>query len=225
MLSAHNIELIPLVLDNTTHEIVSKAGCKERPKGMTLPCMYIEEGNEGQGQWVHESLSIITYLEEVFGEKGQSILGATPTQRLKTTDIVSLFPDILLNYLAEIIHSVPGTTVWSHIEASEMSPGAAAHAGRRKKFYMARLEDWVRRDVVERGTVSLSGKGRNVTLADVVVMAQVCYCLDGQGVDWLEGCDVLKEWWQRAIKEDWWVSGEQLKACEGEDGWTAVLGE
>lgn len=231
-LAAHNIRLVPMTLSPTTHKIAAKEGYPALPDGMTIPCMHIASSGtpdkeRGEGQWVHESLSIIMHLEEVLKNDGAgtSILGSTPSQRAKTWDVVSTFSDVLGNYVTEIVHTEPSAKMWSGIQEGEVSAGAAAHAGRRKAFYMQRLEGWVKGDVAGRGTTSLSGEGRDATLADLVVMAQVCYALDGYGVDWLQGCEVLKEWWGRAVQAGWWVDGERLKACEGEEGWEAVLGK
>lgn len=229
-LAAANIDLVPVLLDPESHQIRAKEGYAAKPDGMTVPCMYIAGGSgagEGGGQWVRESVSIIAYLEEVFGEDGRrkSFYGTTAMQRLKTHDIMCTFSaDIIPNYITELTHTVPGSKSWTHIQDGEISSGAGAHARRRKEFYLRRLEDWVRRDIVERGTRSLSGEGREVTLADVVVMAQVCYARDGYGADWLEGCGVLRNWSEEAVKGEWWVDGEKLKECE-ERGWNVVLKE
>ena len=196
---------------------------------MTVPCMHITssdttEKDQGQGQWVHESLSIIMYLEEVLRKNDgaeTSIAGSTLSQKAKTWDIVSTFHDIMGNYITEFVHSEPSAKSWSGIQEGEQSAGAAAHAGRRKAFYMQRLEKWVESDVVGRGTRSLSGEGREETLADI--MAQVCYASDMYGVDWLAGYDALRKWWANAVQGAWWVNGKQLKTCEGEEGWKAVL--
>ncbi|PVI05452.1 hypothetical protein DM02DRAFT_686438 [Periconia macrospinosa] len=244
-LLSQNIHLVPVVLDpiKNTLGVKEGKGYPALPEGMTVPCMYIapstssssekeEEGGareEDKGQWVRESISIISYLEEIFCNNGSdegraSIYGTTTSQRLKTHDIVSTFSaDIVPNYITELTHTVSATKLWSHMKDEEMSAGAGAHARRRKQFYLGRLEDWVRRDVVECGMRSLSGEGREVTLADVLVMAQVCY-VQKYGWDVLEGCVVLKKWWAEAMKGEWWVGEEGLKGCE-ERGWKVVLGE
>ncbi|KAF2251343.1 hypothetical protein BU26DRAFT_281335 [Trematosphaeria pertusa] len=222
-LTAHNIHLIPIILSPTTASLVAKPGYEARPADTSLPCMRVEKDDD-ETLWVHESLSIVGWLEEVFD--GADIYGSTISQRAKTRDILSLLNDALAWSMAEMIHSDPRTLAWSGLaSASEQSPSAAAHAAKKFHFYLQRLENWVEGDVVGKGTSSLSGEGAGVTLADVVLMSQVCYIEEMYGMDWVAEHGVLRVWVERAKGEAWWVGREALERCEKEEDWEGVLGK
>jgi glutathione S-transferase len=221
-LAAHNIHLIPVTMKKD-EGIVSQPGYEERPPRNTLPLMRIEHTN-GPVQWVHESTSIISYLDEVFsGTIMPDIVGSTMAQRAKTRDIISKFNDAVVWGFSALIHTNPEMHHVSGLALEEMSATTAADAAKRSKSYLATVEDWIKEDVVDKGAKSLSGEGQVVTLADVFVMAHVSYLEDSHGQDYIEGLEVFKTWYKRAMEQEWFVGYEALKKCE-EGKWEAVLG-
>jgi glutathione S-transferase len=223
-LHAHNIHLIPVVLNPSASKLQSREGYEERPEGMSLPCMRIEHREGGERvEYVRESLAIVGFLEEVFrGEGCGNIMGNTPSQRAHTTDIISLLSDATIWSSTALIHSDPNTLSWSGLSASNMSASAAADAQKRFHRLLSKLEEWVEKDIVKGGSQSLSGEGGGVTLADIVLMSSVSYAEDHYGKDWVEEHGVLRIWCERAKGCEWYVRAERLRECE-ERGWDAVL--
>lgn len=232
-LTAHNIHLIPVILDTATPKLDAKEGYEKKPEGMSLPCMRVEHVGEERIEYVHESLAIVGFLEEVFGGTGGedaqaqgcgNIMGSTPSQRARTNDILSLLAEATVYANIALIHSDPTTLFWSGLTSSAMSASTAADASRRFHNMLSKLEGWVEKDVIKGQMSSLSGEGSAVTLADVVLMSSVTYAEDHNGVGWVEGHEGLTSWCERVKGCAWWVGAEGLRGCE-ESGWGAVLAE
>ena len=216
-LQAHNIYLIPVQLTTSPPALRSMPGHEPRPADSLLPIMRIEHDNE-RVTWVRESLSILEYFEELFpgstSNKWKDLRGETAEQRAQTRDILSLLNDAMHWSLIKLIHSDPNTTFFSGLSMEEMSPSAAAHAGRKLDFYLGRLEEWIE---------GSGGVGKEATLAGVVLLAQVEYHEMMYGADWIEGYDELREWVERMKKEEWYVRSEVLKSVEEDGMWEKVL--
>lgn len=226
-LTAQNIHLIPVLLDTAAWKLEAKEGYESRPEGMSLPCMRIEHVKGGGVEYVHETESIVRYLEEVFRGKDAEngcgdIMGSTASQRARTHDIVSVVSEASVWSSVALMHSDTRTLSWSGLDASSMSASAAADARKRSHRLLSKVETWVEADVVEKKTESLSGEGGAVTLADVVLMSNIAYMEDSYGKDFVEEHGVLRLWYDRAREYGWVVGLDRLKECE-ESGWSAVL--
>ena len=221
-LAAHNIHLIPVAIDMAAKTLKANDKYEQKPEGMSLPCMRIENGEEGGTEYVHESLAIIAFLEEVLPRGSQDIMGSTPLQRARTHDILSVLSEAILWTSDALMHSDPNTLFWSGLTESTMSASTAKDAKKRFDRLLSKLEGWVEDGVIRGGMQNLSGQGASVTLVDIVLMTSVCYAEDFYGADWIEDHGVLRIWCERAKGAEWWVSAEALKECEV-SGWEAVL--
>lgn len=234
-LRAHNIDLIPVSLDAASVTFTTKAGDEAPPAGASMPCMRIQylEGESSDPEtmgYIHESNAMIAYLEEIFnggnGNKwaNRNIMGSTRSQRARTHDITSLLGDAMIYANVMLMHSDTRTLSWSGLAAEDMSAATAAHAQEKFDKLFSKLEGWINRDIVEKGMPSLSGKENEVTLADIVLMANVTYALDAFGTNYFdkEKHKVLAQWANRVSDAAWCVGSEALGKAE-EAGWEAVL--
>ncbi|KAF2679184.1 hypothetical protein K458DRAFT_280836, partial [Lentithecium fluviatile CBS 122367] len=147
-LNSRNIHLIPVTL-NSSGNLVTKEGFEERPAGMSLPCMCIEHA-DGTTTWVHESLAIVAWLEEVFpGEGCEDIMGSTIEQRARTRDILSVLGDAIVWGNCALIHSDPSTSSWSGLTPSAQSATTAIDANKRFHNLLSKIEAWCEKDVVQ----------------------------------------------------------------------------
>lgn len=234
-LRAHNIDLIPVSLDAASVAFTTKAGDEAPPPGASMPCMRVRsvegEGSDSEKiQYIHESNAIIAYLEEVFNEgngdnsEDGNILGSTRSQRARTHDITGLLGDAIIYANVVLMHSDIRILSWSGLAAKDMSAVTAAHAQNKFERLFFKLEGWIEGDIMEKEAPSLSGEGSQVTLADIMLMANVTYALDAFGTNYFdnEKHKVLARWVDRVSRAAWCIGSEALGKAE-EAGWGAVL--
>jgi glutathione S-transferase len=227
ILSTYNVHLVPVTISDTG--LISLPGYEVRPEGTSLPLMRIEtngeDGEDNSDFWIRESAAIMDYLEELFNiEQGyKSVLGDTVLQRARCRDVLSLLGDAMVWSGVHLIHSNVSTTSWSGLKEEDMSASAAAHADKKFRALMGKLEGCVEGDIVMKGSKSLAG-GDNVTMADIAFMANVQYFGEMYGMDWISGFEVLKCWYERVQNEDCVVKNETLAEAETTGRWEAVLG-
>lgn len=216
-LTASNIHLIPVTLVSSPPSLASLAGHEARPPNTSLPVLRIVCA-DGREVWIRESLSILTYFEELFGapDGWPDLRGTSLDERAQTGDVVSLLDEAMHWSLVALIHSDAKTLSWTGLGEGGMSRAAAAHAHGKLRFCLDRLEGWIRDDerIVERKTV-----------AGVVLLAQVEYHEMVYGGDWVEGCVVLRAWVEKMKRERWFVGSEVLGRVEEGEGWEVVLGD
>lgn len=222
-LREHNIHLIPVTLELPIG-LIAMPGYETRPADSSLPTLRIQY-TDGREYWIKETMAILEYFEEVFpaSEKYPSLLGSTIEQRARTRDIQSLLSETSHWNLISLMHSNNSIKFWAGVADDEKSPAAAANAQTRFHALLSRLETWVSADILEKQTKSLSGEGGDVTLADIMLMAQIEYGEMMFGMDFVEEHGVLRIWYEKAKKEQWYVSTETLKSVEKGEGWESVL--
>lgn len=222
-LQQHNIELIPVTLE-PLNGLVAMSGYETRPVDCSLPVVRIQHV-DGSEFWVKESMAILDYFEEVFStnEGYPNLLGSNIEQRARTRDIISLLSETSHWSLVFLIHSNSSTLSWSGLTAEQMSPSTAAHAQKKFHVLLSKLETWVDLDVRRNQMKSLSGEGGDMTLADIVLMAQIEYAEMMFGIDFVEEHGVLRLWCERMKTECWYVSNEELKNVESGRNWEIVL--
>jgi glutathione S-transferase len=221
-LQQHNIHLVPVSLFNNA--LVSLEGYEPRPADTSLPVMRIQQ-LDGTETWIRESSTILEYFEEIFAGDGfLDMRGLSMQQRAKTRDVLSLLADAAAWSSVALMHSNPSTTFWSGLRPDQMSPVTASHAERKCEELLSKLERWVVEDVIDGRRKSLSGEGGDVTLADMVVMAQVEYMREMYGMDWVAEHGVLRVWCDRAKEEEWVIGREALLEVERTGNWYGVLG-
>jgi len=216
ILKDHNINLVPVALTTEPPALEAMQGYEARPSDSSLPILRITH-TDGKEVWIRESLSILSYFEDLFPSTAgwPDLRGETPEGRAQTRDILSLLNDAMHWSLVCLINFDAKTTFWSGMKEEDMSSGVAEHAKGKWQFCLGRLEKWLQDDVgkvVERNSI-----------AGVVLLAQVEYHEMMYG-DWIEGHAVLREWVERMKGEAWYVESTGLKGVEEGIGWRAVLG-
>lgn len=217
-LSAHNITLVPVVQDKSqtgASSLITKSGYEARPPNTSLPCLRVEKPDTSP-VYIHESVAILEYFEELFGkEEGYTDLrGKTPEQRAKTRDVLSLLNDAVFWGGLQLMHSHEYTLTWSGMKREQQSASSATDAKMRKDYYLSRLEGWVQEDIINKEDLSLSGQGTGGSLADFVLMAMIDYNDEIYGRDFVEEHGVLRVWWERARGAGWYVDKKGLKRLE-----------
>ncbi|KAF2622816.1 hypothetical protein BU25DRAFT_201174 [Macroventuria anomochaeta] len=217
-LSSHNIHLIPVSLTTSPPALGSRPGHEARPADSSLPIMRIEHA-DGRTVWIRESVSILEYFEELFpvSDGWEDLRGETAEPRARTRDVLSLLNDAMHWGFISLIHSDPRTTFWSGLSEWEMSPSTAAHAHKKQRFYLERLDRWLEVDGGQEMEVA--------TLAGLVLLANVEYPEMMYGTDWVGGHDVLRAWVEAMKGEEWYVGNEELKGVERGEGWETLLGD
>lgn len=223
VLQQNNIHLVPVILEN--YQLVSMSDFEARPADTSLPVCRIERAN-AKTVWIHESIAILEYLEEKFpsSEGYPNLIGSSIEQRARTRDILSLTNDAFVWSGVELIHTNPATTMWSGLTVDGMSSTAASQAGAKVCMLFERLEKWVRESVTDKRCKSLAGEGASVTLADVMLMAQVEYFNMSDGPVLVADYSVLKLWHDKAKLEAWYVGNDVLRTVETAGSWEIVLG-
>ncbi|KAF2003989.1 hypothetical protein P154DRAFT_519583 [Amniculicola lignicola CBS 123094] len=218
-LSTHQITLVPVTWGPGGTLVSLDQSLPTPPTGISVPHMVIQKPGAPDFH-VSESGAIMEYLEELFGNETEGELaelkGHTPEQRARTGDVISLVNDFIQCIGVHLVNSHPASLPWSGISREEWSTATADFAQKRIKRFLERLEDWVKDDIVTKGCKSLSGEGIEVSLGDIVLMAQVEYARDLYGTEVLKDCEVLAKWWERANKEKWCVKMEDLQKMEKE---------
>ncbi|KAL1650526.1 hypothetical protein SLS61_005992 [Didymella pomorum] len=216
ILKDHNIHLVPVALTTDPPALVAMEGYEARPSDSSLPILRITHG-DGKEVWIRESLSILSYFEDLFPstEGWPDLLGDTLEDRGQTRDALSLLDDAIHWSLIHLINSNPKTTFWSGLREEDMSSGVAEHAKGKWQFYLDRLETWVRADggnMKERDSV-----------AGLVLLAQVEYYDGMYEANWIEGQAVLVAWVEKMKGKAWYVESGVLKSVEEGMGWETVL--
>ena len=213
----HNISLIPVELTTSPPALQSAPGYESRPADCSLPILRLEHA-DGRTTWIRESLSILEYFEDLFPSSHgfKDLKGQTLEQRAQTRDILSLLNDSMHWSLIVLVHSHPYSTSWSGLSADQMSSTTAAHAERKLHFYLNRLEQWLEGDGGE--------DMMDLTLASLVIVAQVEYHKMMYDADWLKGHDVLRRWVEGMKAQKWFVESGELKGVERSGRWESLLG-
>ncbi|KAJ8117755.1 hypothetical protein OPT61_g1131 [Boeremia exigua] len=216
ILTSHNIYLVPVAISTSSSTLEAIQGFETRPKDATLPILRISRKN-GEETWIRESLSIIQYFEELFpaSDGWPDLQGVSMEERAQVTDVLSLLGDVVHWSLIYLINSDQTTTRWSGLSEESISSSAAAHAKGKRQFYLDRLQKWLETDALR--------ITERMTIAGVVLLAQVEYHEMIYKTDWIEGHTVLGQWIERMRGEEWYVTNRALKDVEDQGVWEKVF--
>jgi glutathione S-transferase len=230
ILRARNIHLIPvkIVFQDPYPAIVSCPGYEARPEPHhSLPVMRIErDASAGGDFWIREAMGITQYLEEFFGtEEGYTnLMGSSIMQRVRARDVLNALADATGFCFNALIHLKPECCFFSGLKEEEMSKKGGEDARNRFHATLKKVEGWIEGDVCgEKGTMSVTGDGIAVTLADIHLGAQIMYAVEPYGTDWLEGHEVFQEWWARVKGKRFVVQRKDLLEVERSGKWEGVL--
>ncbi|KAM0242297.1 hypothetical protein ACHAP5_007237 [Fusarium lateritium] len=181
----------------------------QKPVGKSTPCLRIVDvTGKTPPRWVHESVSIRGFLEEMYPEK-PSMISPTPFGRAIMGDIHSTVLQAIIdcNYYMKNAASV--TTSWSGLKDEDRSLAVARHAKDGMVRSLLKAQEWAAESLETGGwlTPELSHPGlADVTLAGGVRYMELSYSLGMLDEPRLE---LLRSWYARFQKLSWWKELEE----------------
>jgi glutathione S-transferase len=180
-----------------------------KPPGKSSPCLRVTNENDPNDiTWVHESTSIVRFLEETFPQKTHMISNKA-LERANTNDcLASVYSGISdCNYYIKNAAGV--TTIWSGIQNEDRSLPIASHAKKCMTQSFKKVQEWAAQSLQASGwlTVGVEGPG----LIDVCLAAAVRYMELSYSLNILEDpmLEPLCEWYTRFKLLPWWEEYEE----------------
>lgn len=181
-----------------------------KPRDKSTPCLRVLDKAAGENTtWVHESSSILRFLEDHYSSQGLPMMGTEALDRAIMHDCLAAayqgFHDC--NYYIKNAAAV--TSSWSGIRNEDRSLAIGLHAKQAMTRSFTKIQGWAM-DSLQDGGWLTSGL-RSPGLVDVVLAAGVRYMELSYSLDLLEdqGLEPLRQWYARFKKSHWWEEYEE----------------
>ncbi|KAM0190729.1 hypothetical protein ACHAPA_011576 [Fusarium lateritium] len=181
----------------------------QKPVGKSTPCLRIVDvTGKTPPRWVHESVSIRGFLEEMYPER-PSMISPTPFGRAITGDIHSTVLQAFIDCNYYIKNAASVTTSWSGLKDEDRSLEVARLAKSNMVQSLLKAQEWAAESLKTGGwlTPELSHPG----LADVTLAGGVRYMELSYSLGMLDDIrlELLRRWYARFQKLSWWKELEE----------------
>ncbi|KAM5354144.1 hypothetical protein ACJ41O_000794 [Fusarium nematophilum] len=177
-----------------------------KPVGKSTPCLRIVDP-DGE-HWVHESSSILRFLEGLHPEEPRMVSSA-PLDRALMDDIQATVYQAFHDCNYYIKNAASVTTSWSGMKDEERSLAVARHAKTGMVKALVRAQDWAGESLRRGGwlTPGLDNPG----LVDVALATGVRYMELSYSLHLLEDerLGLLRSWYARFKEVPWWQEVEE----------------
>lgn len=212
-----NFTIRMITLDPSTFAWQSSDPADPKPDGKSMPALRITDQTTKATRWIHESTSILLYLEAAFppSSAGQAMLPADPIDLANAHDMLLLTNEVIFWSGGMIRHADPSSSSWSGMTSEQQSKGAAEDALRMCRLRLVQLQEWAAESLRASGWLT-PGVGTGPGAVDVSLMAwlrylEVTYEWDALGDARLES---LVGWKRRMETVGWLREFEEDKSVE-----------
>lgn len=181
-----------------------------KPAGKASPALRIRD-KDGKESWVHESISIALYIEEVFPDF-KKLMADDMVQKLQAVDRITLINLLSMEFGYYLRHAAPVTSFWSHLPDEDRSLGAAKNALFNMNRSLVKLQDWCEPTLESTGFMTPGVEGPGVV--DFALAGNMRYIWLGYEFDSLEDerLGKLRGWWVRFKAAcEWWDGFEEVE--------------
>ncbi|KAF2966250.1 hypothetical protein GQX73_g7349 [Xylaria multiplex] len=208
-----NLSLVRLNLDVATGSISWKSNPESDPLppeiSTSSPCLRIRDTKTGNERWVRESSSIITYLEEVYADRGPSLKPRDLLDVAAMNDLVGQINLSIIESLTYIRHASPQFAAFAGIKEEERSQPAArvGHQGMVKGFM--KVQDWARDSLATTGWLTPGTDGPGLVDANLAAVRRYLELVYGWDIFEKSELKPLAEWYERFKGLPWWAALEE----------------
>ncbi|KAI1488484.1 hypothetical protein F5X96DRAFT_645368 [Biscogniauxia mediterranea] len=205
-----NLQIIKMRPDMTSGSWKFDPETEPLPTGVSTPCLRVTDTRTGREHWIRESVSILSYFEDVFRDRGPALQSLNPLEVAATADMMGAINLAMSDGGTYLRHACPAMAAWSGLKDEDRSRAAALNAYEMMVRGLGKLQMWAQDTLAETGwlTPGISGPG----LADITLAAGRRYLELGYGWDTFEREELklLAEWYERFKKAvPWWDALEE----------------
>ncbi|CVL09172.1 hypothetical protein FPRO06_13379 [Fusarium proliferatum] len=204
-----NLKIVPITF--TGDGFVSEDPEEPLPPGSKVPALRLDDTESGTSVWIHETWSIINYLEESLdGNKYRQMWATSPIDRAITQDALSYIALATDAGRIWLINCAPYMAAFWSIPDSELSLPVGRRARREFEGYFKTLQDMATDNLTATGWLTPAADG-GPGMADVMLAATVRHT----ELSWSEfiledeGLGKLREWYGRFKTVGFWYELEE----------------
>jgi len=112
------------------------------PEGYTLPCMRVDDPVTGSKTWIHESVSILQYLETTY--PSPCLVGKTALSRAQNADMVAVINEAVEHGKVYIRHASKSAHMFTGFPDEHRTEASARDALQRTHDVLRKLQTWAR---------------------------------------------------------------------------------
>lgn len=180
-----------------------------KPADKSLPCLRIVDGaDENNITWIHESSSILRYLEEIYTQD-PPMMSSNTLDRAVMQDCLALTYEAFIHSVYYIKNAASVTGFWSGIRNEDRSLPIALHSKQAMMKSLKKLQDWAARSLQTSDWLTPGTKGPG--LVDVSLAAGIRYIELSYSFKPLEDemLAPLRGWYARFKSLPWWEEFEE----------------
>ncbi|KAI0592746.1 hypothetical protein F4775DRAFT_580940 [Biscogniauxia sp. FL1348] len=205
-----NLQIIKMRPDMTSGSWKFDPETESLPTGVSTPCLRVKDTRTGRERWVRESVSILSYFEDVFRDRGPALQSLDPLDVAATNDMMGTINLAMGDGATYIRHACPIMAAMSGLKDEDRSHAAARNAYEMMVKGLSKVQMWAQGTLTETGwlTPGIPGPG----LVDITLAAGRRYLELGYGWDTFEReeLNILAEWYERFKKAvPWWDALEE----------------
>ncbi|KAI0429897.1 hypothetical protein F5Y09DRAFT_331474 [Xylaria sp. FL1042] len=173
------------------------------------PCLRVRDPDTGGEHWVRESSSILTYLEEVYEDRGPSLQAKDLLTIAVTHDLVDQINLSIIEGVTYVRHASPQFAAFSGIKEEERSRAAAkvGHQNMVKGF--VKVAQWAADSLKTNGWLTPGTEGPGLVDVNLAAPRRYLELVYGWNIFEKEELKPLAEWYERFRKMAWWAALEE----------------
>ncbi|KAH7329138.1 hypothetical protein B0I35DRAFT_473767 [Stachybotrys elegans] len=177
------------------------------PEGSSSPCMRTLDVASGKSTFIHESTSILFYLEELYPES--PLQPSSAIERACVMDLIGTFNLVTLDTNYFLRNTVPEHGMVMGLQPEHQTRAAALNSKGHEVKGLVKFQGWAQRNGFQTTgwlTPGMAGPG----MVDLIMAASVRFIELVYGIDILEDKDLrpLAEWYVRFTALPWWAGLE-----------------
>jgi glutathione S-transferase len=180
-----------------------------KPPGKSSPCLRVTNENDPNDiTWVHESSSIVRFLEETFSQNPHMMSHEVLERAVANDCLASVYSGINdCNYYIKNAAGV--TTFWSGIQNEDRSLPIATHAKECMTQSFKKVQEWAAQSLQASGWLTLGVESPG--LVDICLAAGARYMELSYSFNIFEDpmLEPLREWYTRFKLLPWWEEYEE----------------
>ncbi|KAF5636138.1 hypothetical protein F52700_5452 [Fusarium sp. NRRL 52700] len=205
----NNLTIVPITF--TGDGFVSENPEEPLPPGIKLPALRLGDTESGKSVWIHETWSIITYLEEVFDSNNYRQMWATsPVGRAITQDVLSYIALATDAGRVWLINCAPYMAAFWSIPDAELSLAVGRRARTEFEGHFKTLQNVCADNLTATGWLTPAADG-GPGMADVMLAATVRHTELSWSEFILEDEELgrLREWYGKFKTVGFWYELEE----------------
>ncbi|SCO76390.1 uncharacterized protein FRV6_00602 [Fusarium oxysporum] len=204
-----NLKIVPITF--TGDGFVSEDPEEPLPPGTKVPALRLDDTESGRSIWIHETWSIINYLEEVFdGNNYRQMWSTNPIDRAVTQDVLSYIALATDAGRIWLVNCAPYMAAFWNIPASELSLPVGRRARREFEGHFKTLQNVAAGNLTSTGWLTPAADG-GPGMADVMLAATVRHTELSWREFILEDEELgrLRKWYEKFKTVEFWYELEE----------------